>query len=293
MQDSDDVQFESPVLLRPPWRGMSKEKAEEALKQARERHIEGDDAGALKLAEKSLQMGSDNAQRLVDHILRFGWHSEMAQTARRIVEAKDLYAVLQLGHDVTPEAVKKAYHRTSKLVHPDRNKARLSDEAFKRVGEAFHTLNDPGQKQVYDLGLKAACEYCTEVTTRGAMDAHLRVCPQRPTTCAGSAAGCGWSGVAAEQAGHEAACPIAGFQWMAAGVAARVAAQNSQLQAHNTQLQAQNHQMHIQTMQLQAQNEQLQRQGTALQHALQPLVGRVRALEDEAEADGRRQRQRR
>ena len=273
---------------------MSKEEAAAALKLARECHIEGEDAEALKLAEKSLQMGSEDAQRLVDHILRFGWHSEMAQTARRIVEAKDLYDVLQLGHDVTPEDVKKAYHRTSQMVHPEKNKARLSDEAFKRVGEAFHTLSDPGQKQVYDRVLEATCDHCAEVTTRGAMDAHLRACPQRPATCAGSAAGCGWSGVAAEQAGHEAACPIAGFQWMAAGVAARVAAQNSQLQAHNTQLQAQNHQMHIQTMQLQAQNEQLQRQVTALQHAMQPLVGRVRELEDDAEreAGGRRQRPR-
>jgi curved DNA-binding protein CbpA len=232
-------------------------------------------------------------------VMSIGSHSQMAQNARRIVEAKDLYDVLQLGHDVTPEDIKKAYHRTSKMVHPDKNKARQSDEAFKRVGEAFRTLSDPGQKQVYDLGLETASEHRTEVATRGAMNAHLRV-------CAGSAAGS--SGVAVEQAaGHEAVDPIEGFHcWMAAGVAAGVAAQrsqlhahnaqlqahNAQLQAHNAQLQAQNHQMHIQTMQLQAQNEQLQRQATGLQHVMQPLVDRVRALEDDAEAGGRRQRPR-
>lgn len=38
---------------------MSKEEAAAALKLARERHIEGEDAEALKLAEKSLQMGSE------------------------------------------------------------------------------------------------------------------------------------------------------------------------------------------------------------------------------------------
>jgi curved DNA-binding protein CbpA len=257
----------------------------------------------------------------MNHLLKFGWNSEMARTARRIVEARDLYDVLQLGHDVTPEDVKKAYHRTSKMVHPDKNKARQSDEAFKRVGEAFHTLSDPGQKQVYDRGLETVCKHRTEVTTRGVMDAHLRVRPQRPSPTPFSRSD-DWSGVAAAvQAGHEAACPTSGSHWMAAGVAAGVAtgvavrpvavrpvavavvaarvaqdpqlqAHNAQLQAHNAQLFAQNHQMHTHTVQLQAQNEQLQRQVTGLQLVMQPLVDRVRALENDAEAGGRRQRSR-
>ena len=123
-----------------------------ALKLARKKQAGGDDTGAMKMAQKSLRiLESDEAQKLVDHISKFGDASEMAATARRIIEAADLYAVLQLAHDATPEDVKKAYHRTSKIVHPDKNKSRLSDDAFKRVGEAFKTLSDPRQKQVYDL----------------------------------------------------------------------------------------------------------------------------------------------
>ena len=131
---------------------MSADDAAAALKLARKKQADGDDVGAMKMAQKSLRiLESDDAQQLVEHIRKFGDASEMAATARRIIEAADLYAVLQLAHDATPEDVKKAYHRASKMVHPDKNKSRLSDDAFKRVGEAFNTLSDPRQKQVYDL----------------------------------------------------------------------------------------------------------------------------------------------
>ena len=39
--------------------------------------------------------------------------------------------------------------------------------------------------------LEESCAHCGEVTTRGAMAAHLSACPQRPTVCAAEAAGCG------------------------------------------------------------------------------------------------------
>ena len=77
--------------------------------------------------------------------------------------------------------------------------------------------------------------------------------------CTGAAAGCSWSGVAAERVAHEAACPVA--------VCLRLMAP----------LQAQN-------QQLQSQNEHLQQRVAALE----PLVGRVRALEGDAEAGRRR-----
>ena len=53
--------------------------------------------------------------------------------------------------------------------------------------------------------LAAACDHCGVTTTRGAMADHLRTCHLRPTTCS---AGCGWKGMAAEQAAHESSCPL-------------------------------------------------------------------------------------
>ena len=248
---------------------MSNVDAAAALDKARKRHTDGDDVGALKMAEKSQRIcASDGAQQLLDHIRKFGDASEMAATARRIIEAADLYAVLQLAYDATPDDVKKAYHRTSKIVHPDKNKSRQSEDAFKRVGEAFSTLSDPKRKQVYDLGLKATCNHCAGVTARGAMDAHLRACPRRPTTCAWAAAGCVWSGVPAEQAAHQAMCPIGFAVFQFQQMAQQVAAQNYLLQA---QFQAQ-----FQVAALQVGRE----------------LGRVRELAPtDAQAGGRRQRQ--
>ena len=56
--------------------------------------------------------------------------------------------------------------------------------------------------------LEANCDHCGEATTRGTKAAHMLMCPRRPTACAGAAVGCGWSGVAAEQAAHRAVCPF-------------------------------------------------------------------------------------
>ena len=56
--------------------------------------------------------------------------------------------------------------------------------------------------------MDAACDHCGMTTTRGAIAEHLRACHLRPTTCAAAEAGCGWKGMAAEQAAHESACSL-------------------------------------------------------------------------------------
>eukprot|EP00964_Phaeocystis_antarctica_P026839 scaffold15104_cov59-Phaeocystis_antarctica.AAC.3 len=123
--------------------------------------------------------------------------------------------------------------------------------------------------------LEWSCEHCGEATTRGAKAAHLAACSQRPTACAVAAAGCVWAGMMSEQAAHEAVCPFAICQRMMAPLQAQYQRQVAALQAE--------------CQELRGQNQQLQQQVAALQ----PLAGRVRALEGvETEEGGRRQRQR-
>ena len=142
--------------------------------------------------------------------------------------------------------------------------------------------------------LEATCDHCGEATTRGTKATHMRVCPGRPIACTGAAVGCGWSGVAAEQAAHRAVCPFV----ICLRVVAPLQAQNQHVQAKNLQLQAECASLHARVAQneeMQAQNQLLQARVAVLEPlvaALQPLAGRVRALEGDAEAGGQRQRQR-
>jgi hypothetical protein len=117
------------------------------------------------------------------------------------------------------------------------------------------------------------------------MAAHLSACPQVPTACVAAPAGCGWAGMMSEQGAHEAACPFAVCQRMMAPLQA----QNQQLQSECQELRARVAPLQLECQELRGQNEQLQRQVAALQ----PLAGRVRALEGVGtEEGGRRQRQR-
>ena len=133
-----------------------------------------------------------------------------------------------------------------------------------------------------------SCEHCGEATTRGAKAAHLAACPQVPTACAAAAAGCGWAGMMSELAAHGAACPFAICQRMMAPLQA----QNQQLQSECQELRARV--AVVEPLQarcdgLQVQNQQLHRQVAALQP---PPADRMRALEGDEEAGGRRRRQR-
>ena len=115
--------------------------------------------------------------------------------------------------------------------------------------------------------LDAACDHCGESTKRGAMAKHRRVCPQRPSFCTASAAGCGWAGVASEQAAHETACPFA----ICLRIVAPLQSECKKLRARVTALEH-----------LRVQNERLQRQVAALQ----PLSSRVVEDEEADEATG-------
>lgn len=122
--------------------------AEEWLAKAREKHQSGDDGTASKYCEKSLKLCETPAARtLADHLRKYGAGSAAAAAVARVLQApeEDAFAVLGLGRTATAAEVKKAYKRLSLTIHPDRNHARLADEAFKRVSAAYATLSQGGE----------------------------------------------------------------------------------------------------------------------------------------------------
>lgn len=61
------------------------------------------------------------------------------------------YKVLNVSSTSCTESdIKKAYRKLAVKVHPDKNSAPKSDEAFKAVGLAYATLSDPQKKAIYD-----------------------------------------------------------------------------------------------------------------------------------------------
>jgi len=75
---------------------------------------------------------------------------EQAMTGQDWFE-KDFYATLGVPKNADAAAMKKAYRKKARTLHPDHNPGDAVAEAkFKDVGEAYAVLSDPEQRQQYD-----------------------------------------------------------------------------------------------------------------------------------------------
>ncbi|KAJ7955116.1 putative Chaperone protein dnaJ [Quillaja saponaria] len=85
---------------------------------------------------------------------------EHVQLVRQIKGKNDYYAVLGIEKTCSVEEIRKAYRKLSLRVHPDKNKAPGSEEAFKKVSKAFKCLSDDDSRRQYDqTGLVEEFEY--------------------------------------------------------------------------------------------------------------------------------------
>ncbi|CAA2985915.1 chaperone dnaJ 49 [Olea europaea subsp. europaea] len=75
---------------------------------------------------------------------------EHVQLIRQIKSKMDYYAVLGVEKRCSMEDIRKAYRKLSLKVHPDKNKAPGSEEAFKKVSKAFKCLSDDDSRRQYD-----------------------------------------------------------------------------------------------------------------------------------------------
>jgi molecular chaperone DnaJ len=64
----------------------------------------------------------------------------------------DLYELLGVSRDADSEAIKKAYRRLARQLHPDVNPDPATQERFKEVSRAFEVLSDPQKRAAYDRG---------------------------------------------------------------------------------------------------------------------------------------------
>jgi len=81
---------------------------------------------------------------------------DILTTKVRQAKEGDLFALLDLESDATPQEIKQAYFRLARLVHPDSlQKQSLQDRkadaafVFERVTQAYQTLIDPRKREAY------------------------------------------------------------------------------------------------------------------------------------------------
>ena len=69
-------------------------------------------------------------------------------------EKKDLYEILGVPKDATPEVIRKAYKKLALKWHPDKHvdDKKEAEEKFKEINEAYSILSDPKKKDEYDNG---------------------------------------------------------------------------------------------------------------------------------------------
>jgi len=77
----------------------------------------------------------------------------LLSTCEELFGSTDLYVVLGVEKTATAGQIKKAYHRASLKVHPDRvgeEDRELSTKKFQCVGAVYSVLSDPERKGLYD-----------------------------------------------------------------------------------------------------------------------------------------------
>ncbi len=66
--------------------------------------------------------------------------------------SQDLYDLLGVARDADADAIKKAYRKLARQLHPDVNPDPTTQEKFKEVSAAYEVLSDAQKRQAYDRG---------------------------------------------------------------------------------------------------------------------------------------------
>ena len=76
---------------------------------------------------------------------------DQEEECKRLIEKKDYYDILEVEKTADEAQIKKAYRKLAIKFHPDKNKAKSAEEAFKKVNQAFSVLSDKTKRKNYDM----------------------------------------------------------------------------------------------------------------------------------------------
>lgn len=67
-----------------------------------------------------------------------------------MAQIRDLYEILGVPRDASPEDVRRAYRRLAREYHPDVSQSHDAEDRFKEIAAAYEILSDPQKRQQYD-----------------------------------------------------------------------------------------------------------------------------------------------
>jgi len=76
--------------------------------------------------------------------------NEIDIECQKIIKSNDYYEILGLPTTASNDELKQAYKKKAVKFHPDKNRSKFAEEAFKKIGTAYQTLIDPKKKEIYD-----------------------------------------------------------------------------------------------------------------------------------------------
>ena len=149
---------------------MNKDEAERCIDLGLSALKQGNKDKAIRLFKKSISLyPSSQAQ----HYLKLATDSPQAKPAqapapnppkpsvpvyrpeqetmcRQILSKTDFYDILGLQKNAPQDEIKKSYRKLALKLHPDKNQAPSSSEAFKKINKAFACLSDEVKRRTYD-----------------------------------------------------------------------------------------------------------------------------------------------
>lgn len=160
----------------------------------------------------------------------------------------DPYATLGVAPTASAEEIKAAFKARAKALHPDLNRHRDTTAEFQRLQAAYAILEDPRQRELYDLGQTAPEEVIAPTPTAAPHASYHYVGPgrryRRRVIFAGSLIGAGLFGLAGWHFYPEPEAPKApppGAAPIASGTAIDIPGLTPEMQAAIYQQSAQNY----------------------------------------------------
>lgn len=92
-----------------------------------------------------------STQNKPNEVIVHDYTEEQKEMCERIIRCKDYYEVLCVTKEATDSEIKRAYKKLALQLHPDKNHAPGSVEAFKSLGHAAASLTDSEKRKQYDL----------------------------------------------------------------------------------------------------------------------------------------------